>query len=529
MSVATADCGQNGESGLLTRSLSLVLVALVLLLAGCASLPPLEPRTSTSALLDTSQTQLGRALATNIAANPGSTGVHAVPDPRDAFAARVALAAAAERSLDAQYYIWHDDHVGILLFEALWRAAERGVRVRLLLDDANTKGLDSTIATLDAHPNIEVRLYNPLVERESRLLNFVGDFARVNRRMHNKSFTVDNQVTIVGGRNIGDEYFGAGTGATFTDLDVIAVGAAVREVSKEFDLYWNSASAYAAASFVGGAGSASVTELESRFKAVHDDPEAVDYIEAVRTTPLLQELIERKLSFEWTTARLVYDDPAKTLERTEKAEDLLITQLMESFGAHKTLDLVSPYFIPGEGGTAALVALAKRGVRVRVLTNSLASSEAAVVHSGYAKRRDELLRGGIQLYELKPVAGQPRGTEKVPGPSAGSALHAKTYAVDGAKIFVGSFNFDQRSAHLNTEMGLVIDSASLAQRLSNAFDTVIPISAWEVRLGQNGAGLEWVERTSSGGQTVYAVEPATDWFRRFRSGFMAIMPIEWLL
>ncbi len=200
----------------------------------------------TSALQDTDTTRLGRGVAPGLAAHPGKTGIYALSRGRDAFAARVLLAGAAERSLDVQYYIWHGDHTGYLLFEALWQAAERGVRVRLLLDDNNTSGLDATIAALDAHPNIEVRLYNPLVHRTARWTNYVTDFRRVNRRMHNKSLTVDNQVTVVGGRNIGDDYFAAGHGVAFADLDVIAVGPAVHEVSTAFDLYWSSASAYPA-------------------------------------------------------------------------------------------------------------------------------------------------------------------------------------------------------------------------------------------------------------------------------------------
>jgi len=218
-------------------SLAYLSVLVASLLAGCASLPPLEGRSETKALTDTSGTRLGRAVAPDVAAHPGKAGIHAMPVATDAFAARVLLAAAAEKSLDVQYYIWHGDQTGYLLYEAMWRAAERGVRVRILLDDANTKGLDETIAALDAHPNIEVRLYNPLMQRDARLMNFVTDFERVNRRMHNKSFTADNQATIVGGRNVGNEYFGAGEEAEFSDLDVIAIGPVVREVSTEFDLY----------------------------------------------------------------------------------------------------------------------------------------------------------------------------------------------------------------------------------------------------------------------------------------------------
>jgi cardiolipin synthase C len=251
----------------MNRILSSLLVAAAVVVTGCATLPPPKDRVETTAFTDTAGTRLGRAIAPTVAADPGKTSIHALPDPRDAFAARVLLAGAAEKSLDAQYFIWNGDHVGYLLFQALWQAAERGVRVRLLLDDLNTKGLDSTIAALDAHPNIEVRLYNPLVIRDNRVLNFVTDFTRVNRRMHNKSFTADNQATVVGGRNIADEYFGAGTGLTFADLDVLAVGPAVPEVSKEFDVYWNSASAYPAPGFVGPPMPDGSTSLEAKFVA----------------------------------------------------------------------------------------------------------------------------------------------------------------------------------------------------------------------------------------------------------------------
>jgi putative cardiolipin synthase len=503
---------------------------IVLLLAGCATLPPPPPdRTPSTALTDTAGTRIGRALADDLAAHPGRTGVHAVPNPYDALAARIALADAAERSIDAQYYIWHDDLVGNLMFEALWRAAERGVRVRLLLDDMNTKGLDATLATLDAHPNIEVRLYNPLVQRDMRLLNFATEFSRLNRRMHNKSFTVDNKATVVGGRNIGDEYYGAGEGIAFSDLDVVAVGDAVGAVSKQFDLYWNSASAYPAPMFVGAAPADGTAALLAQFAATRAEPATSGYLDAVRDTPLVRDLAARQLALEWTTADLVYDDPGKTLETEEHPEALMFTHLVETMGRPETsMDLVSPYFIPGEQGTQAITAIARRGVRVRILTNSLSSAEAAVVHSGYAKRREALLAAGVELYELKAIPGAPKDREKQLGPSVGSALHAKTYAVDRKHIFVGSFNFDPRSARLNTEMGLVIHSPVLAQRLADALEKGIGADAYRVRFGSDGRTLEWIERTPTG-EVVYPTEPETTFWKRFGVGFMSVLPIEWLL
>jgi len=514
----------------MSRIASLVAVAFASLITGCASLPSLEGRIATSAHVDTAGTRLGRAVAPSVAANPGKAGIHALPVPLDAFAARVLLAAAAEKSLDAQYYIWHGDQVGYLMFEALWEAAERGVRVRLLLDDLNTSGLDPTIAALDAHPNIEVRLYNPVVQRDNRALNFLTDFTRVNRRMHNKSFIADNQVSIVGGRNIGDEYFGAGSGVGFTDLDVIATGTAVRDVSKEFDLYWNSPSAYPAVSFVGAPGPDATANLKTIFTATRADPESVAYLEAVRGTPLIRDLLDRRLALEWTTAHLVYDDPGKTLDTTARTDLLLFPVLVRTLGRpEKELDLVSPYFVPGAEGTAALESLARTGVKVRILTNSLAASDAKSVHAGYAKRREDLLRSGVQLYELKPTAAKAsRESEARFGGSSSAALHAKTFAVDRNRIFVGSFNFDQRSALLNTEMGLVIESAVLAQRLAAFFDAELPMEAYEVRLTPDGRDLEWIEQTSSG-PVRYDTDPDTSWFLRRGVDFLSILPIEWLL
>jgi cardiolipin synthase C len=268
----------------LTATGKCLVAACALLIAGCA-LPSRQDIATTYALHNTDTTRLGRAIEPRLAEHSGKTGTYPLATGRDAFAARGLLAAAAERSLDVQYYIWHGDHTGYLLFEALWQAAERGVRVRLLLDDANTAGLDATIAALNAHPNIEVRLYNPLMYRTARWRNFVRDFTRVNHRMHNKSFTVDNQAAVVGGRNIGDEYFAAGRGVAFTDLDVIAVGPAVHEVSNEFDLYWNSPSAYPAEKLLRNPPPGAMEQLKVTFANTRADPESAEYLESLRDTP----------------------------------------------------------------------------------------------------------------------------------------------------------------------------------------------------------------------------------------------------
>ena len=516
----------------MNRVLSCFLAALVVLATGCASLPPPQDRVASVALTDTAATRLGQGVAPLVAAHPGLSGIHKFPEPHDAFAARVLLAGAAEKTLDAQYFIWNGDQVGYLMFEALWKAAERGVRVRLLLDDANTSGLDPTLAALAAHPNIELRLYNPFTQRGSRALGYMTDFGRLNRRMHNKSFTADNQISVVGGRNIANEYFGAGSGIGFADIDVLAIGPVVHEVSKEFDLYWNSASAYAAAAFVGTPGPDGAANLQAQFAATHADPVAVDYIKAVKETSLIADLLKHQLALEWTTALVMHDDPAKTLDTADRKDVLLFPELMKKLGRpEKSFDIVSPYFVPGDEGTAVLTEMARRGVKVRILTNSLASSDESIVHAGYMQRRRDLLQAGVALFELKPTATEEDalqvkgrfGSGKVAG------LHAKTYAVDRARIFVGSFNFDQRSARLNTEMGIVIDSPLFAGQLGALFDSGIQDLAYEVHLAPQGDKLYWTERTSSGEEKRYEDDPQTDWFKRWGVGFMSHLPIEWLL
>ena len=513
------------------------------LLSACSSLPGNVERTPTRALTQTGDTRLGQAVSKQVAAHPRQSGIYAMPLGTEAFAARIALARAAQRSLDLQYYIWHPDTTGSLLWEAVWDAAERGVRVRMLIDDANTKGLDPTLAALDAHPNIELRLYNPFANRRFRAGDFATDFSRVNHRMHNKSFTVDNQAAIVGGRNIGDEYFGADKTVGFQDLDVLAIGSVVQEVSDEFDLFWNSASAYPAASVIPPAASDGAARLREKWRSVHQSEEAKGYIEVVEKTALVREIIEHRVPFEWTTAHVFHDDPAKTLSTSDKTEYQMLPELERAMGKpDRQLDLVSPYFVPGPNGTAGLVALAKRGVKVRVLTNSLSATDVSPVHAGYSKYRKELLKAGVVLYELKPGAALPptkdndEGSRGLPGSggsgsgsgSAAAALHAKTFSRDRNRLFVGSFNLDPRSARLNTEMGMIIDSPVLANTLSTTLDGRLPNEAYEVRLLPDGDSLEWIEHGPQG-ETRYTTEPGSTAMRRGWVDFLRVLPIEWML
>ncbi|SFM03583.1 phospholipase D family protein [Variovorax sp. OV329] len=520
----------------------LALLALAALLAGC-SLPPLEGRSESHALrvAEARNTTLGRAADAIASQHPGHTGIHELSDAHEAFAARVVLARYAERTLDVQYYIWRSDTTGHLLLEALRAAADRGVRVRLLLDDNGIAQLDEELGVLDTHPNVEVRLFNPFVYRPFKALGFVTDFSRANRRMHNKSFTADNTITIVGGRNVGDEYFGATDGVLFADLDVLAMGAVVEPVSASFDAYWASASAYPIASIVAQPSAQTVAAVQGRTALADRSEEAAVYKKSVSDLMPSGTQLGQKLPMVWAPAHLLVDDPSKGLGQAGP-EQLLLHHMTEAVGLPaRALDLVSPYFVPTDAGTDYFVGLARKGVKVRILTNSLAATDVLPVHSGYARHRQRLLEAGVVLYERKPDPAEKAAAEaarkeegfRMPGSSgsagsSGSSLHAKTFGVDEERIFVGSFNFDPRSARLNTELGLIIDSPPLTLRLKEVIDQRVPLSSWEVRLDPETGELRWFDAAGNPPQAL-SVEPATSWWQRAAVKILEKLPLDWLL
>ncbi|MBO9356827.1 phospholipase D family protein [Bordetella petrii] len=491
-------------------------------------MPPQENRTVSSALpaAQARATTLGQAVAPLADAHPGLSGIHALIDAHDAFAARALLVKAAQKTLDVQYYIWRGDMTGTLLLEALHDAAERGVRVRLLLDDNGTAGLDDVLAALDTHPNIEVRLFNPFTVRKPKMLGYLTDFARVNRRMHNKSFTADNTATIIGGRNIGDEYFGAADDVLFADLDLLAVGKVVGDVSDDFDRYWASPSAYPIAALMDAPDAGPLRALHRSALQIEQNPAAVAYMEALRDLPFIGQLLARQLPFEWAPTRMVSDDPAKVLDQAPEGVSL-VDQLRQVLGEPASeLELVSPYFVPTEAGTDALVQMVRRGVRVQVLTNAYEATDVAVVHSGYTRHRKELLRGGVQLYEMRSQSdGRPPGLG--PFGSSGSSLHAKTFSVDRRRVFVGSLNFDPRSMHLNTELGFVVDSAALATQMADLFERDIASRAYRVGLAPDDS-LYWLA-DDNGVQQSYETEPGTHWWQRLLIWLLSLLPIESML
>ena len=510
-------------------SASLLIAALAV--AGCHDLAPPEGRTVSHAIESAGDTPLGQATLAQAAAHPGLSGIHALSDGRSAFATRELLIKAAQRTLDVQYYIWHDDISGTLLLQSLLEAAQRGVRVRLLLDDNGTAGLDAMLAALDGHPNLEVRLYNPFVQRTFKPLGYLTDFRRLNRRMHNKSLIADNAAAIVGGRNVGDEYFGAAKQADFADLDLIAVGAVVTEVSGIFDQYWSSQSAYPLSTVVKRPPADATTLLQARRAQFGGESAVSEYAEAVKNSTVVRELLSSELLVEWVVTRVLADDPAKTLgQAASGADPRLMPRLKATVGEPESrFDVVSPYFVPMASGTETFAELVRRGVQVRVLTNSLSATDVPAVQAGYAKRREALLRAGVKLFELKATAAPAGDSGNWVAKLGGSAasLHAKTFAVDGRRAFVGTFNFDPRSAELNTEMGFVVDSPSVAGQISHAFETILPQVAYEVRLGADGQ-LRWVDRDGDA-ERILTTEPGAGALKRALVRVLSWLPIDSLL
>jgi putative cardiolipin synthase len=524
------------------RWLRALAALLPLALAACVSLPTDAPRTESHAMTDTAGTALGRTAANSLRGQPAPSAVRLLGRGTDAFVARLALAEVAERSLDLQYYIWHDDTTGRLLTAALLRAADRGVRVRVIIDDIGTAPDDARLLLLDSHPNIEVRLFNPVATRSMRMLGMAFSFDRSNRRMHNKSFTADNQATIVGGRNIGDEYFEARADVDFGDLDVLAVGQVVTDVSASFDRYWNSSASYPIGALAKReVGPDTLDAARAELAAFVRSQRGEAYAQALRASDLVQQMLAGRLAFTAAQMRVLADDPAKIEQEQADASAYLLPQMLPELSAlRRELVIVSPYFVPGEGGVAALKRLRERGVQVKILTNSLAATDVPAVHAGYAKYRRALLEAGIELYEVKATArrtataadGSPaEPAQRNLSGSSRASLHAKTIVFDCSQLFVGSMNVDPRSVFTNTEIGIMIDAPALGSAACDQLAEGLPVSAYRVSLQPRPDGnprLEW--RTIEDGREVrLAEEPGGSAWRSFQAWFFSLLPVEPLL
>lgn len=463
--------------------------------------------------------------------HPGRSGVRLLPHGLDAFSLRVHSARLAQRCIDVQTYIWRDDSTGRFIVRELLLAADRGIRVRILIDDMDARARDLALEALDAHPRISVRIFNPFRTR-SGLLRTIAEISqrgrRLNHRMHNKSWVVDHAIAISGGRNLGDEYFSSAESMNFVDLDVLLLGPAVNQTSLEFERYWSSSL------------SVPIAQLRKYVRTKLDPAEhrarldehahsatSVEYARKLEREDGIEALVHEP--FVWSKdVRVVADDPRKALGAGSTASHVLDSMVDEIRSASREVLLVSPYFVPGVGGTAALRSLASQGANVEVLTNSLSATDVAIVHSGYMKYREPLLEGGVHLYELKSAApAEERSTGFHVGSSRAS-LHTKAAVIDGERVFVGSFNIDPRSAELNCEMGVWIRSKTLARALTTRFRDATGLDrSFALRLSPDGK-IVWAER-EDGELRSHNREPHAGWLRHTLVKMLEALPIESLL
>ena len=461
----------------------------------------------------------------------GQDGFLLLDSGLDAFVARAVLTRHAERSIDLQYYLYHQDLVGHLFLDLLVKAADRGVRVRLLIDDMDLDGRDAGLVAIDSHPNIELRVFNPFDRKIGRMPQFVTGFGSVTRRMHHKSFTVDNQVTIVGGRNIGNEYFDADPALEFADLDVMVFGDVVQDVSSAFDLYWNSKLSYPVTTLIDER--PSEQEIQAMYNNLAEFAEQQkdsEYIKALTNSELANNMRAKTVQYYYGAAVVVVDHPEKITSERDATELHLMTQLAPHFENIETeLIIFSPYFVPGKEGVEFFNSLTDKGVRVKIITNSLASNDVGIVHAGYSKYRKALLRAGVELYEMnKKLTRAQRKEKKGVGSSSKASLHAKSFIMDRKKIFIGSLNLDPRSFYENSEIGVIIESPEVATKMAEGFDSEIAKGAFRLELVTDQEDNEYIHwhGIENGAPVTYEVDPHTSFWRRMGVGIMRLMPIE---
>lgn len=478
-------------------------IILLFLLVGCSSASSLK-RVESVHYSGHEQTRIARAVDSRLKQHPDESGFIPLPVGEESLATRLDLANASEQSLDLQYYIWKDDLSGLILLSAVKRAAERGVRVRLLLDNLNEARLQKDFKIFATHSNIEVRVINPY-------------FKFINHRMHNKSFTADNKAAIIGGRNIGDEYFGGSKVSNFTDFDVLLVGPVVNQISDEFDLYWNSDRSFPIEDVVKDA----ITEKDH----ARADESFSKHIEAVRTSDFVNLINKVNITHQlyWGKTQLLYDEPSKL---TGENKNNILSDVRNVFkDVKKELILISPYFIPGKEGVKNLTNLRKSGVHIIVLTNSMVSNDVSSVFGGYRRYREKLLEQGIEIYETRPKASSQ--VKKGHSRASGSmGLHGKVIIADRKKMFVGSMNLDSRSKNLNTEMGVVLESKELASLSAKQIIEALPAIAYELKLDDHQ--IEWIETNGDKTKT-YEVDPHTTWWKRTKTWFFSLFIPESLL
>jgi putative cardiolipin synthase len=517
-------------------------VLIVAVLSGCASLPPGSdfPKIASSALAHPEETRLGRQFDDAARQHGADSGFRIIPVGANGFLIRMQMINSAERTLDLQYFIFRGDETGRLLTEACLHAADRGVRVRVLIDDGDTVAGDEQITVLEAHPSVEIRIFNPFAYRGHtqlfRGIEFTFNASRLDYRMHNKLLVVDNAIALIGGRNIGDQYFQMNPESQLADDDVFAAGPIAQRLSATFDEFWNSALSIPAEALSGGKSARAALDQRreiSNQESQQVKADGIDYVKRVATGEPLDGIISGRLPLIWAHTQLVYDSPDK-----KKVENgAMVGRLMHRPVANATkavqseLLMVTPYVIPGNEGMQLFKDLRQRNVRVRVLTNSLESSTESLAQSGYMHYRVPLLENGVELYEIRSLLGNAKGSGQTAAISryGNYSLHAKLFVFDRQRLFIGSMNFDQRSMHLNTEIGLIIDSPELAQQIAARFEAMVqPVNCYRVELRSNDVGrsnLVWL--TQEDGKAVeYDTEPARSNWQRFKVNLLSLLQLD---
>jgi putative cardiolipin synthase len=502
------------------------------------------PKAASVALAQPEATRLGTQFSAAASEHGGASGFRIITVGVDGFLARVQMINAAERTLDVQYFIFRGDETGRLLTDSLLRAADRGVRVRVLIDDGDTISGDEQIVALAAYPGIQIRIFNPFAYRGHQQLlrgvEFLFDSSRLDYRMHNKLLVADNSVALIGGRNIGNQYFQMDPDSQFADDDVFSAGPIAKQLSATFDEYWNSRFAIPAEALLGGERSAAA--LRDDHERARERPkqsllplktDGVDYAQRIATGEPYAGIIAGRLPLVWARAEVVCDSPdKKSVDNGALAGRLMSrTVIRTADSVQSELLMVTPYFVPTEGETKVLKDLRHRNVRVRIITNSLESSTDVAAQSGYARHRVSLLEEGVEIYEIRSRLGNTRGSGQTAAVSryGNYSLHAKLFVFDRKKLFIGSMNFDQRSRHLNTEIGLIIDSPELARQMAARFDAMAqPENAYAPALiagSPSHSRLVW--HTVENGEAVeYSREPERRSLERWELNFFSWLPLD---
>jgi cardiolipin synthase C len=509
---------------------------------GCSTLPPGAnfPKTVSVALAHPEETSLGRQFESAATEHGGNSGLRIITLGVDGFLTRMQMIGAAERTLDLQYFIFRGDETGRLLTASLLRAADRGVRVRVLIDDGATVAGDEQINALHAYPGVQIRVFNPFAYRgHNKLLRgveFMFNASRLDYRMHNKLLVADNTVALIGGRNIGNQYFQVDPESQFADDDVFVAGPLAGKLSATFDEYWNSGLAIPAEALAAGDDGRASRGRQVRAEKPLQKLESggVDYVARIASGEPYAGMISGRLPLVWAPAQVVCDSPDKKHVENGTLTGRLMSQPVADTAraVQSELLMVTPYFIPVEEEQQLLLDLRQRKIRVRILSNSLESNPDPVAQSGYRRFRTPLLKNGVEMHEIRSLLGNARGSGQTARLSryGNYALHAKLYVFDRRKLFIGSMNFDQRSFRLNTEVGLIIDSESLAQQSAQRFEAMIrPENSYTLALRpvQPGISTHLVWVTENEGKTVeLAREPARSDWQRLKVKLMSLLPLD---